>query len=111
MLLDSPALICSVNYRDTVSVQPGVNGELEMVKIVSISHYNGSHLLLPRPCQSELIQKLGNSIKEAGQFREVGMGGIIVVHLPLDSSFDLETLLNSFGSTSVEIEEDVATSV
>jgi hypothetical protein len=110
MLLESPTLTCKVNYGDTVSVQPDVNGELEMVKVVSSSDYKSRRFLLPRLSQSELMEKLGNPIKEAGGLWEVDMGGIIIVHMPLDSSYDLEALFKSLGS-SVEIKDDAETGV
>lgn len=111
MLLESPTLTCKVNYGDTVSVQPDVNGELEMIKIVRRSDYKSRRFLLPKLSKSELMEKLGIPIKDAGGFWEVDMGGIIIVHMPLASVYDLDALFNNLGSSSVEIKDDAETGV
>jgi hypothetical protein len=110
-LLESPTLTCKVNYGDTISVQPDANGELEMVKIIRRSDYKSRRFLLPLISKSEFMEKLGNPIKEEGGVWEVDMGGIIIVHMPLDSSYDLDALFNSLGSSSIELKDDAATGV
>lgn len=111
MLLESPTLTCKVNYSDTVSVQPDENGDLEMVKVIRSSEYKSRRFMLPRLSQSELMKTLGNPIKEAGGLWEVVMGGVIIVHIPPDSSYDLGSLFNSMGISSVEIKDDTETGV
>jgi hypothetical protein len=101
ILLESSTLACSINIGTTVEVKADVNGELELTKVVRASDYKTRRFLLPKLTKAELIEQLGNPITEAGGLWEVDFVGMILIHMPQDSSFDLHTLFHNLGSTEV----------
>lgn len=109
-LLETPALSCRINYGTTIKVQPDEKGELEMVKVVRASDYKTRRFILPSLSEAELINKLGNPIREAGGLWEVVFGGIIFIHMSRASEFDLEALFRNVGSVT-EIVDDQKTGV
>ena len=109
-LLETPALSCRINYGTTIKVQPDEKGDLEMVKVVRASDYKTRRFILPSLSKTELMEKLGNPIREAGGLWEVVFGGIIFIHMPRGSQFDLEVIFRSVGSVT-EIIDDTKTGV
>jgi hypothetical protein len=104
-LLETPALSCRINYGTTIQVQPDEKGELEMVKIVRASDYKTRRFILPSLSRAEIVEKLGNPISQAGGLWEVVFGGVIFIHMPRGSQFDLEALFRNVGSVT-EIVDD-----
>ena len=109
-LLETPVLSCRINYGTTIKVQPDEKGELEMVKVVRASDYRTRQFILPSLSEPELMNKLGNPIRDAGGLWEVVFGGIIFIHMPRDSEFDLDALFKSVGGVT-EIVDDQKTGV
>ena len=109
-LLETPALSCRINYGTTIKVQPDEKGELEMVKVVRASDYKTRRFILPSLSNVELMEKLGNPLRDASGLWEVVFGGIIFIHMPRGSQFDLEALFRSIGSVT-EIVDDKKTGV
>ena len=109
-LLETPALSCRINYGTTIKVLPDEKGELEMVGVVRASDYKTRRFILPSIAKADLMEKLGNPICNAGGYWEVVFGGIIFIHMPRASQFDLEALFRSVGSVT-EIVDDNKTDI
>lgn len=110
-LLETPALSCRINYGTTIKVQADEKGELEMVKVVRASDYITRRFMLPSLSKTELMEKLGNPILEAGGLWEIVFGGIIFIHMPRTCQFDLKAFFTTVGGGITEIVDDKKTDV
>jgi hypothetical protein len=110
-LLETPALSYRINYGTTIKVQADEKGELEMVKVVRASDYMTRRFIFPSISKAELMEKLGNPIREAGGMWEVVFGGIILIHMPRAYQFDLKALFTTVDGGITEIVDDKKTGV
>lgn len=106
-LLENPIFNSRINYGTTVKVTTDKNGELVVSKILRASEYKTRRFLLSSFInQTDLKEKIGNRIIEAGGTWEVAMGGLAFVHIPKDSAFDLDELFREQGYFPTEIIDD-----
>jgi hypothetical protein len=105
-LLETPALSCRINYGTTIKVRLDERDELEMVRVIRASEYKTRRFILPVLSKDQLIEKLGNPVLDAGGYWEVVMVGIIFIHMPRASSFDVDALISSVGNVT-EMTDDI----
>lgn len=106
-LLENPILNCRINYGTTVRVTEDANGELVMSKIISASDYMTRRFMLSNSLnETELRTKIGKPILDAGGMWEVVFGGIAFVHIPKDSTFNIDQIFKENNYFPTEIIDD-----
>lgn len=103
-LLENPVFNCKINYGTTVKVIEDANGDLVMSKIIRASDYKTRLFMLSRSLnEMELRTKIGQPILDAGGMWEVVFGGIAFIHIPKDSSFNIDELfkINNYFPTEI----------
>lgn len=106
-LLENPILNCRVNFGTTVKVKADENGELVVSRIIRASDYKTRRFLVSSTFNTtDLMQKIGNRIIEAGGTWEIAMGGLAFVHIPKASPFNLDDVFKEHEYFPTEIIDD-----
>jgi hypothetical protein len=106
-LLENPIFSCRINYGTTVKAIADENGELVLSKLVRASDYKTRQFLLSSSQKvSDVKDKILGEIEEAGGTWEVVMGGIVFVHIPKSSGFDLDQVFKECNYLPTEIVDD-----
>lgn len=107
-LLENSILNCRINYGTTIRVVEDSKGEFTMSKIIRASDfYTRQFMLGASLTESELRIKIGQLILDAGGMWEVAFGGIAFIHIPKDSTFDLDKLFKLHNFCPTEIVGDI----
>jgi len=107
-LLENPVFSCKINYGTIVRALPDKNGELILSKIIRASDFKTRQFFLSDSLnESELRIKIGQPIIDAGGTWEVVFGGISFIHIPKNSSFDLDELFKQNNYFPSEIVDDI----
>jgi hypothetical protein len=106
-LLENPIFSCRINYGTTVKAIADENGDLVLSKLVRASDYKTRQFLLSSSQKvSDVKDKILGEIEEAGGTWEVVMGGIVFVHIPKSSGFDLDQVFKECNYLPTEIVDD-----
>ena len=106
MLLENSILSCKLNYGTIIQAIPNIDGDLCMTKVLKTSSFKTRKFLLTEILsQLELKKKFKQIIDTEGLW-ETAMGGLLFIHLPKDSNFDLNKFFAHIDFTPVEILED-----
>jgi hypothetical protein len=98
-ILETPLLADHINYGDVVQIEEQISGELIAKSIHSTSNYITHKLLLPIDLiDRDAITHFTKPVVDAGGTWETAMGGLLFIHLPKDSVFDIKSL--SHGNQS-----------
>ena len=107
-LLENPISNCKINYGTVVKVIPDKDGELIMSKIVRASTFKTRQFFLdPNANIVDWGIQIGKPIIDAGGMWEIVMKGICFIHLPKDSTFDLDGFFEQNNYYPSEIIEDI----
>jgi hypothetical protein len=92
-ILETPLFADHINYGDFVRIEEQTTGELIVMNIHSNSNYITHKLLLPIDLiNRDAITDFTKPVVDAGGTWETAMGGLLFIHLPKDSLFDIESL-------------------
>ena len=106
-LVENPVLNCRINYGTIIKVIQDLNGELVMSKIIRASDFRTRQFMLSASLnETQLRTQIGQPILDAGGMWEVVFGGIAFIHLPKNSTFDLNKLFKSNEYYPSEIVDD-----
>lgn len=106
MLLENSIFSCNLNYGTVIQAIPNKDGDLCMTKILKASSFKTrKFFLLQTLTQSELENKL-KQIIDTGGLWETAMGGLLFIHLPKDTGFDLNKFFLEINLHLAEILED-----
>ena len=105
-LIENPVFSCRINYGSIVLALPSENGNLVMSTIVRASDFlTRQFLTSPMLVEDKFKDTVGRKILDAGGMWETAMGGILFIHIPRHSNFDLETCLKEADLNLVEIKQ------
>ena len=106
-LIENPIFFSDINIGMTVKALPDEKGDLVVVKLIRASEYITRRFLLYSggPASSELQEKIGNRIIEARGHWEVVFGGIVIVDIPRNGTFDLDKLFAEVNYQPSEIKD------
>jgi hypothetical protein len=106
MLLENPIFSCKLNYGAVIQAIPKKDGTLCMTKILKASSFKTRKFLLSETLSPPESENRFKQIIDAGGLWETAMGGLLFIHLPKDSSFDLNKFFADINFTPAEIIED-----
>src|SRR5688572_3572924 len=90
-LLESPVFSCQVNYGTVVRALPSEKGNLDMVKVIRASDFfTRQFITSPEYIEDMFKATVGKKILDACGTWETAMGGILFIHIPRNSDFDLD---------------------
>jgi hypothetical protein len=105
-LLENPVFSCQINYGTIVRALPSEKGNPDMVKIIRVSDFfTRQFLTSPDYLEDTFKATVGKEILEAGGAWETAMGGILFIHIPRKSDFDLDASLKQYNINLAEIKE------
>ena len=106
MLLENSILSCKLNYGTIIQAIPNKDGDLCMTKILKASSFRTRKFLLSQILSQPELETKFKQIIDTGGLWEIVMGGILFIHLPTDSSFDLNNFFADINFSPIEILED-----
>jgi hypothetical protein len=106
-LIENPVFNCRINYGTIVKAIQDLSGELVMSKIIRASDFRTRQFMLSASLiEIQLKTQIGQPILDAGGMWEVVFGGITFIHLPKNSTFDLDKLFKANEYFPTEIVDD-----
>jgi hypothetical protein len=105
-LLENPLFSCQINYGTTVKAIADEKGELVLSKLIRASDYKTRCFLSNSQDIADVREKILDKIQQAGGTWEVAMSGLLFVHIPKNSGFDLDLLFKECNYLPTEIVDD-----
>jgi hypothetical protein len=103
-LLENPVFSCQINYGTIVRALPSGKEFPDMVKIIRASDFVSRQFLSsPEFIEDMFKPTVGREVLHAGGTWEIAMGGILFIHIPRNSDFDLDASLKQHQISLGEI--------
>ena len=103
-ILENPIFSCRLNYGTTVKAIANEKGDLVVSKVIRASRYKTTKFLLSSVEDQRIIkEKIGPPLLEIGGTWEIAMGGLVFIHVPVDSHFELKKLFTDLEFYPTEI--------
>lgn len=101
--LVEPELDFELGLRDTIETELKADGTHRFVRVVKRAELRHFDFLLPLQfAESRQCAEYVTAVEAAGGIWERIMGGLLLVHIPLDSKFDAEAELNRFMRAAMD---------
>jgi hypothetical protein len=103
-LLENPIFSCLINYGSIVKASEKEDGKITVERLVRKSNFKTRRYILSSSANLIDLQiKLEQPLSDAGITWELVMGGLLLLNIPIDSTFDIDTLFaeNKFFPTEM----------